>query len=269
MTISYRALLQRRLLVIIAVWCSIVGVCANAESLLGPAKNYLLHCEGCHMADGSGQPGYVPAFRYSVSRFLAIPEGRAYLGRVPGTSQSLLADSDRAELLNWIVSKFDADHLPVGFRPYTADELSRYRRDPVSQASVERARILSQIASIETSSPGGSSVVPIFEDSKSQDSEISPPPQFAICAACHPSSNDGASAMGPNLRGILGRRAAALENFSYSAAMKGSNIIWTRQELDEYLENGASKVPGNMMTFSGISDPTIRASVIDYLENLK
>jgi hypothetical protein len=110
------------------------------------ALNYRLHCEGCHKADGSGQPGYVPAFRDVVARFLAIPEGRIYVGRVPGISQSLLDDQDRAAVLNWIVVQFDAGHVPPQFADYTAAEMARYRQDPISQASVERAKVLKLLA---------------------------------------------------------------------------------------------------------------------------
>lgn len=199
------------------------------------------------MADGSGRPGFVPSFRDSVSRFLATSEGRAYLGRVPGTSQSLLDDRARADVLNWIVTEFDRRHLPPDFEPYSEDELARYRRDPVSQAGVERSRLL-QLAN---------------------DSSVGPPAQFAVCGACHTTATDGASSMGPNLRGIEGRRAGTLSGYAYSAAMRDSQIVWSRAELDVFLTNPASKVPGTYMPFAGIVDAVDRSAILDYLTSLR
>jgi cytochrome c2 len=239
-----------------------------------PAMNYLLNCQGCHKADGSGQPGYVPDFRGSVARFLTLPEGRAYLGRVPGTAQSLLSDSDRAEVLNWIVAKFDPTHVPATFVPYISAELAVYRREPLSRAGAERLRLIARLADDSrlfmmtsyrepAASSAGSSPAPSLSAGSS-----APPPQFVLCAACHPISSDGASAMGPNLRGVLGRRAGTLPGFAYSAAMKSSTIVWTRETLDDYLTNVQNKVPGTMMTLPGVPDSGDRAAVIAYLETL-
>ena len=74
--------------------------------------------------------------------------------------------------------------------------------------------------------------------------------------------------MGPNLRGVVGRRAGALPSFTYSAAMKSSGIVWTRETLDDYLSNVQNKVPGSMMALPGVPDPADRTAVIAYLETL-
>lgn len=238
------------------------------------AMNYLLNCEGCHKANGSGQAGYVPDFRGSVARFLSLPEGRAYLGRVPGTSQSLLSDAERAEVLNWVVAKFDPAHVPAGFAPYTTAELAVYRREPLSQAGAERTRLMARLTG-----DSDSLVKASYRELASSDSGAStastgsatasaPPAQFALCAACHPTSSDGASAMGPNLRGVVGRRAGTLRDFPYSTAMKTSGIIWTRDMLNDYLTDVQKKVPGTLMTFPGIPAAADRAAVIGYLETL-
>lgn len=243
---------------------------SRAAPALDAATMYMLNCQGCHKADGSGQPGRVPPLRNSVSRFLSIAEGRAYLGRVPGTSQSLLDDRERAEVLNWIVTEFDREHLPPTFTPYTEDELARYRHDPASQAGSERARLLLLIAGTgdgRPPSPAGSTPAPVATPAAA--SELKPPPQFAVCGACHPTSTDGASAMGPNLRGVIGRHIGTLRGFNYSAAMRESSIVWTREELDAYLTNVSAKIPGTLMAFGGLSNPADRAAIIDYLATLQ
>jgi cytochrome c2 len=244
--------LRAGMLLFAAVWPACAGT---------PSGNYLLHCQGCHKADGSGQPGYVPDFRGSAARFLAIPAGRAYLGRVPGTAQSLLDDASRAAVLNWIVSTFDRVHVPADFAPYTAAEMALYRRAPLSQASAERNRLALLIPAASPATTAGAAAT-------ASAAAAQPPRQFEICAACHPTSSDGASAMGPNLRGVMGRRAGTLAGYSYSAAMKASGIVWTPASLDDYLSDVQRKIPGTLMTLTGLPDAGDRAAVIAYLEAL-
>ena len=98
---------------------------------------------------------------------------------------------------------------------------------------------------------------------------IEPPAIIAICLACHSVSTDGAHGMGPNLRGIVGRRAGTAAGFSYSSAMRESGITWTAAELDVYLTAPALRVPGTMMAFDGIPDRTQREAVIAYLKTLR
>jgi hypothetical protein len=130
----------RALLAVFAV----AGV-ASAAHAWSPATNYRLHCEGCHLEDGVATPGKVPALAGSVARFLRVPEGRAYLARVPGVATASLGDADLAALLDWTLRRFDAADLPADFAPYTADELHRWRAEPLVDVTAERARLLEAI----------------------------------------------------------------------------------------------------------------------------
>jgi len=58
----------------------------------------------------------------------------------------------------------------------------------------------------------------------------------AKCAACHAIEKNR---IGPRHRGVFGRRAGSLPDFSYSAALKDSEVIWNAQSLDRWLENPA------------------------------
>lgn len=91
---------------------------------------------------------------------------------------------------------------------------------------------------------------------------------FAACVACHSVSADGVSTIGPNLHGIVGRKAGAAKDFGYSAAMKASNITWTAAELDQFLANPAAKIPGTLMTVGIVSDANDRRAVIAYLTDI-
>ena len=228
------------------------------------AMNFRLHCEGCHKADGTGQPGYIPVLRGNVARFLSSSAGREYIARVPGTAQSLLSDGERAEVLNWVVRTFDPGHLPADFAPYTASELARWRFDPISQPGIVRASLSAELV------PGqGAPAVSATDATADNPGAGQQPAAFAVCAACHTVSPDGVPGIGPNLHGVIGRRSGTAPGFSYSPAMKAAGINWTRASLDEYLASPAAKVPGNFMIYVGLSDASDRTAIIDYLEALK
>jgi cytochrome c551/c552 len=104
----------------------------------GPALDYQLNCQGCHLADGAGTPGSVPRLADSVARFLAVPGGRDYLARVPGVAQAPLDDAATAGVLNYILEHFDHAHVPPDFVPYTAKEIGDLRKRPLTD--VEKVR---------------------------------------------------------------------------------------------------------------------------------
>ena len=92
-----------------------------------PAEAFVLHCAGCHRLDGSGVPGLAPSL-HDLAKLAALPEGRAYLVRVPGVAQAPLPDDELAALLNWIVTELgDAS----GFDRYRAAEVSEWRAQPL------------------------------------------------------------------------------------------------------------------------------------------
>lgn len=109
--------------------------------------NYLLACRGCHLADGSGVPPEVPSLQNTLGQFATSPEGRDYLVRVPGASQSRLNDAQLAEVINWVLTEFNVDTLPNDFQPFTTIEVTSARKqilaDPVKLRSslVERSLI--------------------------------------------------------------------------------------------------------------------------------
>ena len=92
---------------------------------------------------------------------------------------------------------------------------------------------------------------------------------FQRCAVCHNVEKGGPNGLGPNLFGVVGRKAGSVANFSYSAAMKSSGITWTADKLGAYVTHPSAVVPGNRMAFAGIGNPDMVADVVAYLETLK
>lgn len=91
---------------------------------------------------------------------------------------------------------------------------------------------------------------------------------FAMCSACHTAASDAASVSGPNLYGVVGRKAALLEDYGYSQAMAASGITWSEAELDEFLRDPQGAVPGTAMAAGAVTDPDRRAAIIAYLAGL-
>lgn len=87
---------------------------------------------------------------------------------------------------------------------------------------------------------------------------------FAKCKICHMVSVDGKHTIGPNLHGVVGRKAGSTD-FNYSSAMKGADIVWNAETLDKYLTDPKAMVPGNKMAFAGLTKASDRENVIAYL----
>lgn len=89
------------------------------------------------------------------------------------------------------------------------------------------------------------------------------------CPTCHGVTKEDTSKVGPNLVGVVGRKAGAMKSLlGPSENMKKYGVIWSAETLDEFLANPNAKVPGTAM--AGIlADPKQRADVIAYLSTLK
>ncbi len=88
---------------------------------------------------------------------------------------------------------------------------------------------------------------------------------FLKCASCHDISNGPSQKTGPNLEGVVGRRAGSLPGYGYSAAMKTQSFVWTKPMLERWLKAPNAVVPGTAMGFEGLSRLSDRDAVIDYL----
>lgn len=91
---------------------------------------------------------------------------------------------------------------------------------------------------------------------------------FKKCGACHQIGPAAKNALGPNLTGLVGRKAGTVEGFSgYSEALKNSGITWDDATLLKWMENDDTLVPGNKMIFPAhVKDETDRANLLAYLK---
>lgn len=111
----------------------------------GAREDYSRNCQGCHLADGRGIPGLVPNMANFVGYFTHLPEGRAFLIRVPGVAQAPLDDARLAAVLNWMLQAMSREQLPKDFHPYTADEVRAHRAGVLTAVTRERAMLIGRL----------------------------------------------------------------------------------------------------------------------------
>ena len=81
------------------------------------------------------------------------------------------------------------------------------------------------------------------------------------CTGCHSLDRNKE---GPRLRGVYGRKAGSVSDFSYSDEVKASKITWDTESLDRWLTNPEVMVPNTDMAFH-VSNSQERADIIEFL----
>lgn len=94
------------------------------------------------------------------------------------------------------------------------------------------------------------------------------------CGVCHlaqpnPAISDLAMRIGPNLWGVVGRKAGTTQHFHYSAAMRASGIVWTPQTLRPYIHEPQKTIPNIRMSFLGLKDMNDVDDVVAYLQTFR
>lgn len=81
------------------------------------------------------------------------------------------------------------------------------------------------------------------------------------CTGCHEMDADRE---GPRLSGVYGRKAGSIAGFTYSTALKNSNIFWSGETLEKWLSDPDKMIPDNNMSFS-LPKAEERADLIAFL----
>jgi cytochrome c len=88
---------------------------------------------------------------------------------------------------------------------------------------------------------------------------------YQACVACHTEKPD---AMGPSLKGVVGRKAGSLDDFRYSGPMRRASLVWDEANLHAYIVDPQRKVKGNRMPFGGLVNPGDVDDIVAYLKTL-
>lgn len=95
---------------------------------------------------------------------------------------------------------------------------------------------------------------------------------FRQCRACHQIGATAKNLVGPQLTGIVGRKAGTVDGFNYSEANKAAGakgLMWDEATLLKYLENPLQFMPGTKMAYAGVKDEGDRKDLVAYLKSAK
>lgn len=112
-------------------------------------SQYMLHCQGCHLPNGTGYVGHIPSLVDFLGYFLTIDGGREFLVQVPGSSSAPMDDETLAQVLNWMLVTYSKKQLPKDYQPYTAGEVAELRQHPLLEVEQYRAKLLKQLATVK------------------------------------------------------------------------------------------------------------------------
>lgn len=92
----------------------------------------------------------------------------------------------------------------------------------------------------------------------------------STCGLCHQIGPGAKTLVGPELNGVVGRKAASTNYPMYSDIMKtlgDFGVVWTEGNIDRWIANPKAVLPGTYMTmFPGVPDASDRADIIAYLK---
>ncbi len=91
---------------------------------------------------------------------------------------------------------------------------------------------------------------------------------FLLCAACHSLKKEEPHKVGPNLHQVFGSTAASKEGFTYSEALKKSNIVWDTETMRQWIENPTDMIAGTSMAFIGIKETQKQDALITYIKKM-
>ena len=90
------------------------------------------------------------------------------------------------------------------------------------------------------------------------------------CALCHTITKDGQNRFGPNLFGVIDRKAASATAYTYSDAFrKTANWTWSAESIASFIRAPGMMIPGTRMgVFQGVADTDLD-DLVAYLAQQK
>jgi cytochrome c len=90
---------------------------------------------------------------------------------------------------------------------------------------------------------------------------------FLQCRTCHQIGETAKNAVGPQLNGLFeDRKAGTAEGYSYSAAYKGLDKVWSVENFTVYIKDPRGVTPGTKMVYAGLKDDDKIKDLVAFLQ---
>jgi cytochrome c len=90
---------------------------------------------------------------------------------------------------------------------------------------------------------------------------------FLQCRTCHQIGETAKNAVGPPLNGLFeDRKAGTAEGYSYSAAYKGLDKVWSVENFTVYIQDPRGVTPGTKMVYAGLKDEAKIKDLVAFLQ---
>jgi len=90
---------------------------------------------------------------------------------------------------------------------------------------------------------------------------------FLQCRTCHQVGETAKNAVGPALNGMFdGRKAGTQPGYTYSAAYKTLDKVWSEDNFRVYIKDPRGVTPGTKMVYPGLKDDAQIGNLIAYLK---
>ncbi|MEJ0096034.1 MAG: cytochrome c family protein [Methylocella sp.] len=89
------------------------------------------------------------------------------------------------------------------------------------------------------------------------------------CAVCHKIGPGAVNFVGPELDGVIGRKAGSIAGYSYSDGLKNAGFDWDADKLQTWLTNPKAMIAGTKMIFPGLPKESDRDNIIAYVSQFK
>jgi len=161
-----------------------------------------------------------------------------------------------------IVSIVLAVILVLGINKIT-DAIFYVEKPEKSAYQVASITTATSTTTTETSSENSESgnIISVYASSSAADGAK----VFKKCLACHSIEKGGPNKIGPNIFGVLNRKAGSISGYKYSKAMVAFGKSWSVEEMDGFLTKPRDWVKNTKMSFIGLKNAKDRAAVILYL----
>ncbi len=90
---------------------------------------------------------------------------------------------------------------------------------------------------------------------------------FNKCRACHQIGESAKNGVGPQLNGLIGRKAGTVEGYNYTEANKNSGLTWDEATFRDYIKDPKGKIPGTKMAYVGLKQESEIDSIVAYLKS--